>query len=274
MILSASRRTDIPAFYGDWFLESLKKGSLSVRNPFNPKQIRTVVLSPDTVDCIVFWTKNPAPLMPRLPEIDRMGYRYYFQFTLNPYGREIERNLPPKSGLVRIFQRLSRRIGKEKVVWRYDPVLFTSALDPDWHAAQFRILAERLAGFTERCVVSFLDFYRKTERNMAGSGIFPPDGSMTAAVAEAFLRIAGENGLELRSCCETLARYGIPAGACVDPDRIARISGKSLKRGKDAGQRKLCHCAPSVDIGSYNTCPAGCIYCYANAKAAERNIPR
>ena len=141
-------------------------------------------------------------------------------------------------------------------------------------STQGRILAERLAGFTERCVVSFLDFYRKTERNMAGSGIFPPDGSMTAAVAEAFLRIAGENGLELRSCCETLARYGIPAGACVDPDRIARISGKSLKRGKDAGQRKLCHCAPSVDIGSYNTCPAGCIYCYANAKAAERKIPR
>ena len=269
MILSASRRTDIPAFYGDWFLESLKKGSLSVRNPFNPKQIRTVVLSPDTVDCIVFWTKNPAPLMPRLPEIDRMGYRYYFQFTLNPYGREIERNLPPKSGLVRIFQRLSRRIGKEKVVWRYDPILFTPALDPDWHVARFQELAKQLGPFTEQCVVSFLDFYRKTEKHTAHLGVIRPDESMVRTVCEAFRAIADHYNLALCSCCEELACYGIASGACIDAERIARITGKMPQCGKDKFQRRLCNCAASVDVGRYNTCSNGCVYCYANTKTPQ-----
>ena len=119
MIISASRRTDIPAYYAKWMLERLKAGAVSIRNPFNPKQFREIILSPDKIECIVFWTKNPAPMLPLLHEIDAMGYRYYFQFTLTPYDRTIEKYLPPKTELIRTFRQLSEQIGKQKIVWRY-----------------------------------------------------------------------------------------------------------------------------------------------------------
>ena len=269
MILSASRRTDIPAFYADWFLEHLRTGSFTLCNPFNPKQVRMIEISPARVECIVFWSKNPVPLLPLLPEMDAMGYSYYFQFTLTPYGPDIERNLPPKTELVRLFQDLARLIGREKVVWRYDPILFTPALDPDWHVARFQELAKQLGPFTEQCVVSFLDFYRKTEKNTAHLGLIHPDESMVRTVCEAFRAIADHYNLALRSCCEELACYGIASGACIDAERIARITGKMPQCGKDKFQRRLCNCAASVDVGRYNTCSNGCVYCYANTKTPQ-----
>lgn len=170
MILSASRRTDIPAFYADWFLNRLREGYVLVRNPMNYHQVSKVRLAPENVDCIVFWTKNPSHFIEKLPEIDNLGYRYYFQFTLNPYGKSIEENLPDKNALVETFKRLSDQCGPEKVIWRYDPIFVGDDYPVDYHAEQFARLANRLEGYTEKCIFSFLDPYAKIQKNNQAVG--------------------------------------------------------------------------------------------------------
>lgn len=253
MIISASRRTDIPAYYAKWMLERLKAGAVSIRNPFNPKQFREIILSPDKIECIVFWTKNPAPMLPLLHEIDAMGYRYYFQFTLTPYDRTIEKYLPPKTELIRTFRQLSEQIGKQKIVWRYDPILFTAKYGVAEHIRCFQSLAERLAPYTERCVISFLDFYRKTERNMAECPVIRPGESMIAETAGAFKNIAEKYALELCSCCEGLELYGIRSGACIDPELVEKLTpqasadkkrqepASALQLRTECGHRQLQH---------------------------------
>ena len=175
MILSASRRTDIPAFYADWFLNRLREGYVLVRNPMNYHQVSKVRLAPENVDCIVFWTKNPSHFIEKLPEIDNLGYRYYFQFTLNPYDRSIEENLPDKNVLVETFLRLSDQCGPEKVIWRYDPIFVGDDYPVDYHAEQFARLANRLEGYTEKCIFSFLDPYAKIQKTIKQLGVEPPD---------------------------------------------------------------------------------------------------
>ena len=164
MIVSASRRTDIPAFYAPWFYNRLKEGYVLVPNPFNPRTVSRVGLTPDTVDCIVFWTKNPAPMLDGLERL--RDYRYYFQFTLNPYGRDMERNLPALEARLGTFRRLAERIGPERVIWRYDPVLLGGAYDIRFHTGAFAALAAGLKGYTERCMIGFLDFYRHIRKVM------------------------------------------------------------------------------------------------------------
>lgn len=154
MIISASRRTDIPAVYADWLLSRLREGYVCVRNPFSYHQVSKIVLNPDVVDAFVFWTKNPAPLMKHLPELEK--YMYYFQFTLNAYGREVERNLPSLENRIETFRELASRIGKERIIWRYDPIGISQAYPVDWHLEQFERLAKALEGCTETCVISFL----------------------------------------------------------------------------------------------------------------------
>ena len=160
MIVSASRRTDIPAYYSEWFFRRLEAGFVCVRNPRNPHQVSEIPLSPDVIDGIVFWTKNPIPM---LPYLDRLrDYPYYFQFTLNPYGTDIERNVPSKNNIViPAFQRLSSEIGKARVVWRYDPILLTEKYSMEYHITYFRLLADRLADYTEKCtVLSLIHIYK------------------------------------------------------------------------------------------------------------------
>lgn len=159
MILSVSRRTDIPAFYSDWFFNRLQAGFVDVRNPMNIHQISRIKISPDVVDCIVFWTKNPKKMLDRLDELS--GYNYYFQFTINPYDKQIEHYVPQKSEVIATFQALSMKIGPEKVIWRYDPILLTNKIDVNYHIKYFNELAKRLNGYTNRCVISFVDLYKK-----------------------------------------------------------------------------------------------------------------
>ena len=157
MILSVSRRTDIPAYYSAWFLNRLAEGFVLVPNPHNPRQLSRIPLSPETVDCIVFWTKNPAPMLDALPRIEAAGYPFYFQFTLTPYGPRTEPGLPPKEELVRAFWALSRRLGPKRVVWRYDPVMVDGRYPTAWHLERFEALCNALEGAAERCVFSFVD---------------------------------------------------------------------------------------------------------------------
>lgn len=266
MIVSASRRTDIPAFYSDWFLGRLRQGFVCVRNPMNPSQVSRIPLSPETTDCIVFWTKNPAPMFDRLPEIRNLGYESYVQFTLTPYGPQIERHLPDKARLIDTFRRLSRASGKERVVWRYDPVVLNDALTPEWHFRAFAALCDSLAEYTEECVFSFVDRYAKIGRRTAGlvRDIAPAEMDRVAA---GFFEITRRHGLRLSACAEQkdFSAFGIGRASCIDAGRIERLTGCALRAEKDRNQRPECGCAESVDIGAYNTCRHGCLYCYALA---------
>lgn len=265
MILSVSRRTDVPNYYSDWFINRLKEGFLYVRNPMNTHQISRINLSPEVIDCIVFWTKNPANMLGKLEYLQ--DYAYYFQFTLTGYGRDIEPNLPDKrKELIPAFQKLSEKIGKEKVIWRYDPILLSDKYTADYHLRAFEEIAGNLAGYTEKAVISFVDLYEKTWRNIRGLGIRLATEKEMMGLAAEMARIASKYNLEIESCAEQwdFQKVGIQRGSCIDKKLIERIVGCRLTGQKDKNQRKECGCFESVEVGAYNTCLNGCRYCYAN----------
>ncbi len=276
MIISASRRTDIPAFYGEWFMNRIRAGCVMVRNPFNPKQVSRIALTPDQVDCIVFWTKDPGQFLENLPELERRGFHYYFLYTLTPYSRDIEANLPDKKVLTSTFIDLSRNIGRERVVWRYDPIVITGELDLGYHDKQFRDLAGKLSPYTDTCIISFLDFYAKTKRNMQGLGAVDVCEKVMREVAGRFMDTCRQYGIRLQTCAEEIdfADIGIAAGKCIDEERVKAITGRKISVRKASGQRKACNCAESVDIGAYNSCPHNCRYCYANYSSEQVNENR
>ena len=265
MIISASRRTDIPAYYSEWFWNRLREGYVLVRNPMNPHRVSRVSLTPDVVDGFVFWTKNPMPMMDRL-ELLR-DYPFYVQFTLTPYGDDIEQNLPPKRDvLIPAFRRLSERVGRERVIWRYDPILLNERYSVQFHTEAFRRMCDMLAGYTDTCTVSFLDLYRNIRSRIAPLGIIPLTAGQADEIACRFAQTAREYGISVNTCSEDgdYSQFGIGHGACIDAKRLSRIGGVPLAVGHDKNQRAMCGCAESIDIGTYHTCPNGCVYCYAN----------
>lgn len=265
MILSVSRRTDIPSYYSEWFFNRIKEGYLYVRNPMNLRQVSRIDLSPEVVDCIVFWTKNPLPMMDRLQELS--AYHYYFQFTLTGYGRDVETNVPHKKEImIPAFQKLSDQIGSEKVIWRYDPILFTKVYTPEYHLRAFTQIAEALNGYTRRCVISFVDTYAKIKKSMEKLGVYDLDKKELIFFAKELAQIAKNNGMTIASCAEVidLAECGIEHNSCIDKELIEEIIGAKIKIDKDKNQRKECGCVESVEVGNYNTCRNGCKYCYAN----------
>jgi len=267
MILSASRRTDIPAYYSEWFINRLNAGYVLARNPMNHSQVSRIEISPDAVDCIVFWTKDPQNMLDKLDTIDRMGYRYYFQFTLTPYGKSVEKGLRDKEELADTFCRLSVRIGKDRVVWRYDPIILNDVFDISYHREQFSRLCERLCMHTSQCVISFVDLYPKLKtdilREICRDEMIEA-GGMLASVAKDF-------GISVKACCEEsfLHECGIVRASCIDKELIEKICGYELDLKRDRNQRKACGCFESIDIGAYNTCKNGCVYCYANYSQAS-----
>lgn len=265
MIISASRRTDIPTYYSEWFMNRIQDGFVCVRNPMNIHQISRISLSPEVVDGIVFWTKNPIPMIPKLHAFD--DYMYYFQFTLNAYGKDIEANVPNKNDIIiPAFKELSRKIGAERVIWRYDPILLTSKYTIDYHVKYFEEIAKRLSGYTHKCVISFLDLYRNTKSNMKNLDLLPLGDQEMFELAMRLVEIAHKYHLTVESCAEriNLEQFGIAHGHCIDCNLFERLLGQKLDLGKDKNQREECGCMASIDIGMYNTCKNGCIYCYAN----------
>ncbi|WP_285823834.1 DUF1848 domain-containing protein [Schaedlerella arabinosiphila] len=265
MILSVSRRTDIPAFYAEWFFQRIREGFLYVRNPMNPRQVSRIGLSPEVVDCIIFWSKNPAPMLERLDELRE--YPFYFQFTLTGYGRDIEPGLPDKrKEVIGTFQKLSEKVGKERVVWRYDPILVNGRYTIEYHLKAFEEIAGCLKGYTEKVVISFVDFYAKTLRNTKDLYIKSLSREEMREIAEGMAQIAKSCGLVIETCAEqiNLQDVGIRHGSCIDKKRIEKIAGCSLSVEKDKNQREACGCCESIDVGAYNTCRNGCRYCYAN----------
>jgi len=264
MILSASRRTDIPAFYSDWFFNRVKEGFVFVRNPMNIKQISKISLSPDVVDCIVFWSKNPKVMIPFLDKL--IDYNYYFQFTLNSYDQDIETNMPDKTEIIDTFKKLSDKLGAHRVIWRYDPILINKKYTIPYHVENFNKIANTLKGYSEKVTISFIDFYSKTERNMSGLEIEKNNIEIKYSIAEQLAGIAQQNSFLIDTCAEDLdlSKYGITHAKCIDDNLIKRIIGCPIDINKDKTQRLECGCIASIDIGAYNTCCHGCLYCYAN----------
>ncbi len=271
MIISASRRTDIPAFYADWLTRRLREGLVLAPQPRNPKRLGLVRLSPDTVDCLVFWTKNPAPLLEKLRIIDDLGYRYYFTFTVTAHGPDAEPGLPPKREIVETFLRLADRLGPAGVDWRFDPVWLHGPFDRERHLDRFGELARRLAGATERCIVNFVKGYR----HLGGRVEEAPEEDLWET-ARGLAAVAAEFSLPLVHCTDRrdLRPLGFRAEACIDRRKIEALIGGPLAGRKDPGQPKICRCLESFDLGMYDTCGHGCAYCYAvtSAGAAARRM--
>ena len=266
MILSVSRRTDIPAFYSDWFFNRLKEGFVYVRNPMNIHQVSRISLSPDVIDCIVFWSKNPKQMLPRLDELRE--YMYYFQYTINAYDKEFEVGVPRKELIINSFKELSDKIGPKRVIWRYDPILLTDKMDINYHVRYFEEVAKRLKGYTYTCVISFVDLYKRTKNNLNNTEAREPSHKEMLELSLQMFLIAKKYGITIQTCAEEIAleSVGIKHGRCIDNALIEDLLGVKLVVSKDPNQRKECGCVQSIDIGEYNTCAHGCKYCYANFK--------
>lgn len=269
MILSVSRRTDIPAFYGDWFINRLREGYVYVRNPFNYHQVSKILLSPENVDCIVFWTKDAEAFWKHLDEIDKRGYKYYFQYTITPYNKNIESRLRDKFDIINNFKRLSNRLGKDRVLWRYDPILFTDEIDFSYHIEQFQRIASLIAEYTQSVTISFLDDYSKSGK--AVGVMHSPSEDQMLEIFKKFVDISTMYNLKIKTCAEIIEFVkGIEKASCIDKTLIENLLGMPIDAKKDKGQRRECLCIESVDIGEYDTCKHLCKYCYANG--SEKKI--
>lgn len=278
MIISASRRTDIPAFYSQWFFNRIKEGYVLVPSPYNPKMISKVRLDPSVVDCIVFWTKNPAPMIAKLDKLQ--DYKYYFQFTLNPYGEKLEINLPSIAKRIETFKRLSDKIGKDKVIWRYDPILTNEEYNVSFHKETFARIADGLKDHTERCMLGFIDHYQHIRAAVGQFNIKPLIKEDIEEMAVSFRQTMNAYPtIELDTCTVKvdLRHLGIPTGLCIDKALIERIIGYPILAKKDKNQRHVCNCTESIDIGTYESCLNGCVYCYAikgNYNSVEYNMKK
>lgn len=273
MIISASRRTDIPAFYSQWFIERIRAGYCTVTNPFNRNQVTKVSLRPDDVDVLVFWTKNPRPLMPYLEELEGRGYRYYFQYTLNGYPAELEPYVPSLETRIQTFTELAGKIGPEKLIWRYDPIILSNITGYAFHKKAFELIAQALQANSKRVVISIVDSYRKASthfKQLAKQGVHITeeqkfDPTCFDDLILALVDSAKQYGLDIMSCAETfdLRPLGVLPGKCIDGDYIKKLFGIDVTPTKDKNQRRECGCVQSKDIGVYDTCLHGCAYCYA-----------
>lgn len=267
MIINTGQRTDIPAFYADWFANRLREGFVCVRNPYNPNQVSRYRLDPEVVDVIGFCTKNPQPMF-RYMELLK-GYGQYWFVTITPYGRDIEPNVRDKHALIEDFQRLSGLVGVQSVGWRYDPIFINKRYTEEYILHAFEQIASALDGYTKTVVISFIDLYPKVRRN------FPEAVEVTKEqrirIGKRIIEIASSHGMTVKPCAEgtELAEYGADCGGCMTLKTYEDAIGKRLKAPKKKGARAECACYLSCDIGAYNTCRHLCRYCYANADSAR-----
>jgi DNA repair photolyase len=276
MIISVSRRCDIPRFRFQWFLERLDMGFADVVNPFNRSQVRRVSLAPADTEAFVFWTRDPRNILEHTAELEDRGYRFYVMTTLTGYPKVLEPDVPPPDTICAAMACLTRIIGIRRVIWRYDPLFLSSVTDENFHCRNFSTLAERLRGTVQRVIVSVYDEYGGAKRRLAAlekEGLCKPfphydDTGLSLPGLRRLLAELAETavsgGMEIQSCAEAGDLYppGIKPGACVDGALIKELWGIESS-GKDKNQRPYCLCAASVDIGEYGACPAGCVYCYA-----------
>ena len=270
MIISASRRTDIPAFFSDWLIERLREGTVIIRNPWNKNQTKKISLTSSEIGCLVFWTKDPANMLDKLDIIDQMGFKYYFQFTLTGYDNSIEKGSRKKDKIIKTFKTLSNKIGKDRVIWRYDPIILNDYFSIDYHKNKFSELCKELSEYTDLCIISFVDLYPKLKAGI----IREITNSEMLEIGSFIYYKAKEYGICVEACSENidLTSIGIERASCIDKTLVEKICGYQIDIKKDKNQRKGCNCIKSIDIGEYNTCGNSCIYCYANTGRKKRRI--
>ena len=256
-------RTDIPAFYSKWLDNRLKAGFVCVRNPYNKSQITRYLLDPKVVDCITFCTKNPAPILPYL-DGELSKFRQFWFVTINGYESEYEPNVPALHKVIEAFKSISIRVGKNAIHWRYDPIFYGNGIDKQWHIERFTQIASMLRGYTDTCVISFLDLYEKVRLN--AREIYPPSFDEQKELIKELVDVAKRNGITIRSCCEGahLAKLGVDVSGCQTKEVLEKAIGVKLNIPKTKTTREACVCVLGHDIGAYNSCNHLCKYCYAN----------
>lgn len=263
MILNTGSRTDIPAFYSDWFYNRIAAGEVLVRNPYNLNAVTRYRLDPEVVDALVFCTKNPAPMLPRIGELQ--AYRQLWHVTITPYGKDIEPNVPDKHEVLASFRELSKAVGKEHVVWRYDPIFLSDRYTMEYHFRAFEAMASELEGYTHQVIFSFIDLYQKTKKNFPEvREVYEPEQD---AMTEELVSIAERHGMKLIACLEDarLAKLGVDVSGCMTKEKVEEAFDIRLDIPKNRAQtREGCACLLGGDIGMYNTCSHFCRYCYAN----------
>ena len=269
MIISASYKTDIPAFYGQWFRNRLHAGFCRMVNPYNRNQHQLISLRTDDVDGFVFWTKNLNPFLDTLSEVDNRGFPFVVQYTINGYPRALESCVVDTERSLDNFCAGSDKYGPRSFVWRYDPIVFSTITDVEFHLRNFAYLAKRLSGYTNEVVVSFMQLYKKTLSNMESAALehdfdwFDPPSEDKRKLLNNFMDIAMEHQISLAICTQPdLMVRGVKEARCIDGERLAAVAGREF-RSRIKGMRTGCGCYESKDIGDYDTCPHGCIYCYA-----------
>ena len=275
MILNTGNRTDIPAFYSQWFMIRIHEGYVLSRNPYNEDLVLRYQLSPDVVDLIQFCTKNPTPLLPYIDGLKR-SYRMYFMVTITPYGTEIEPHVSNKNRIIDATKSLSKKLGKENVIWRYDPIFINDKYTLHFHIHIFEEMCKKLSGYVDACIFSYIDLYKKTEKN------FPEVREVTReekeVLAQSFSAIASRYAIKLRTCLENdafLNKYNIDTSGCATKDKLEAATNLHFNIPKsDMMARTGCQCLLGNDIGAYNTCFHECRYCYANYdnKLVEKNM--
>lgn len=262
MILNTGQRTDIPAFYPGWLANRIKEGFVCVRNPYNPVQVSRYVINPEVVDVIGFCTKNPEPFFPYLDLVKDYGQFWYV--TINPYGKDIEPNVPNKDQVIETFKYLSGEVGTKAIGWRYDPIFVNDKYTVEYHIESFEKMASLLDGYTKVVVISFIDLYEKVKRN------FPEVRAVSEKdrllLGKEIIKIAGEHGMLVKPCGEGdfLEEFGADCRGCMTIADYEWAIGQKFDAPKLKSPRSECACYLTCDIGAYDTCGHLCRYCYAN----------
>lgn len=272
MILNTGLRTDIPGFFSEWFYNRIDEGFVYVRNPYAKNQIYSYRLDPELIDCIIFTTKNPRPMFRNLEKIDK--FNQYWHITITPYGKEIEPNVPPVDEVIDSFKFLSERLGKEKVTLRYDPIFISEKYSLEKHMESFDYILDSLSDYTTEAIISFIDLYEKTKRNFPNAKEVTQDERLR--IGEEFAKIGEKYNIKVKTCAEgtELERFGIDSSGCMTKEVIEKAINKNLDIPKQKARNGECYCLLNNDIGEYNTCNHGCLYCYANSnkRLVKRNL--
>lgn len=270
MLINISGRTDIVNHYSDWMFKRFEEGYVFSRNSLFPNSVRRYELTPDKVDCIIFGSKNFAPVLERIHEITEK-FHTYFYYTITAYGKDVEPGVPDIDTSMETFLKLSQIVGRQRMAWRYDPILLTKKYTIETHFKTFERISECLAGQFDRCIFSFVEMYKKHEVNFPE--LIPLTETEKDVLAEGIGKIAAKYGFILQTCGpeENYAKYGIDTSGCVTLDILGQANNLKFRELKHKGFRKGCHCMESRDIGALNSCPNGCKYCYANKNA---ELPR
>ena len=270
MILNVSSRTDIVAFYSEWFMNRYREGYVDVRNPFNPTIVSRIYF--EHVDAILFCTKNPIPI---LKDLEKIKQPTLFHITITPYHSDIEPNVPDKKEVIETVKRISSMIGKDHVTVRYDPIFISHKYSVEYHKKTFDKLCSLLNGYVSRIIVSFIDDYKNVRKNKAILDLIPFTKNTYREIGMSFSKSAHHNHMTVQTCFEeeNLVEYGFIKGECLSHELVYQLTGKSYKNWRNRKEKK-CNCVEMVDIGVYNSCVHKCVYCYANydEKQVMRNV--